>query len=297
MKIIVTGATGFTGRRVLPLLQGKGNIRCFVRPTSNRDRITCLGYDIAQGDLRDSADLARAMSGCDTLVNIASIGFGHAPTIIRAAEDAGIQRAVFISTTALFTHLNAPSKVIREQAEQCIKASRLKWTILRPTMIYGAPDDRNMIRLIRWIERWPIIPVFGSGEYVQQPVFVEDVAQAIVGTLTRPEAIYREFSVCGEYPLTLNEIIDCIALAMGKKVYKIFVPYRASLLMAHIYERLRPHSFFKAERIMRLNEHKKFDYSDAKKLIGFHPISFEEGITEEIRLYRESRLKNNSKYS
>ena len=70
MKILVTGATGFTGTRVLPLLMRKGEIRCFVRLNSNVQQIKKLGYDLAYGDLGDLNSLKQGMSGCNILINI-----------------------------------------------------------------------------------------------------------------------------------------------------------------------------------------------------------------------------------
>ena len=73
--------------------------------------------------------------------------------------------------------MNAKSKKVRLAAENTIETSGLKYTILRPTMIYGSPRDRNMWRLIRFMRYSPIVPIFGDGNYLQQPIFVGDVAQ------------------------------------------------------------------------------------------------------------------------
>ena len=90
---------------------------------------------------------------CDALVNLASLGFGHARGIVRAAVRAGLDRAVFVSTTAVTTTLPARSKAVRLAAEDEIRGSGLSWTILRPTMIYGAAGDRNLSRLLALLAR------------------------------------------------------------------------------------------------------------------------------------------------
>ncbi len=179
--VLVTGATGFTGSYVVPVLLQHGyTVHCLARSTSNRSILEAYDVNWQVGDLADTESLKQAMTGMDALINVASIGFGHAPNIIQAADMAGVRRAIFVSTTAIFTKLNASSKSLRLAAEESIRNSTLAYTILRPTMIYGSSRDRNMCRLIRYVHNWPIIPVFGSGNYLQQPIYVEDVASAIV---------------------------------------------------------------------------------------------------------------------
>ena len=165
--MFVTGGTGFTGARIVSLLIEHGyQVRCLYRPTS--DRASLLrdhpGIDWVQGDVSDAETLVNAMGGVDILVNCVSLGLGHADSILRAAKEAGIGRAIFLSTTAVFTQLDPKSKQIRLAAERAIQSSGLGTTILRPTMIYGSPRDRNMWRLIRLMRISPVVPVFDGWE-------------------------------------------------------------------------------------------------------------------------------------
>ncbi len=283
MKIFVTGATGFTGSRVVPLLLQNGfEVRCLCRATSDRSLLPQPEIKWALGDVSDAQTLSASMRGTDALVNIASLGFGHADSIIRAASGAGIQRAVFISTTAIFTQLNANSKIVRVAAENAIQNSGLKYTILRPTMIYGSNRDRNICRLIRWLRIFPFFPVFGDGKYLQQPIYVDDVAQAILGSLKSDRTINNSYNIAGKYPLTYNQIIDAIAEQMNKRVWKIHVPSAPVVIMLRLFERIHFPFPIKSEQVLRLNENKDFSYEEAQRDFGFSPRSFADGVKLEL---------------
>ena len=283
MKVLVTGATGFTGSRVIPLLLQNGfQVRALVRPTSDRSPLSALRVEWAAGDLANAESFTAALRGVDALINIASLGFGHVETILRSAKEAGVKRGIFISTTAIFTQLNAGSKSIRLAAEKAIQASGLDYTILRPTMIYGSSRDRNMWRLIRLLRITPIMPIFGDGESLQQPIFVDDVVQAVLLALKNDITIGKSYNIAGKAPLTYNQVIDTVAAALGKRIWKFHLPYLPIVRALQFTEQMKLRLPIKAEQVLRLNENKAFSYEEAQKDFGFNPRSFGEGIQLEI---------------
>ncbi|MFM8427836.1 MAG: NAD-dependent epimerase/dehydratase family protein [Chloroflexota bacterium] len=279
MKVLVTGATGFTGSRLVPLLLKNGfEVRVFVRPTSDRSPLSPLEVEWVTGDLANPESFTAALRGVDALINIASLGFGHAESILKSMKEAGVKRGLFISTTAIFTQLNAGSKSVRLAAEEAIRASGLDYTILRPTMIYGSKRDRNMWRLIRLLRITPIMPIFGDGESLQQPIFVDDVAGAVLLALQTDATIGKSYNIAGKAPLTYNQVIDTVASTLGKRVWKLHLPYMPIVRMLQFTERMRIRLPIKAEQVLRLNENKAFSYEEAQRDFGFNPRSFEEGI-------------------
>lgn len=281
--ILLTGATGFLGEQVLKKLVAEGyKVTCFVRKTSNLAIINELNVNYVYGELDDYKSICQALKGKTALINIASLGFGHAPNIINACEEMNVKRAIFVSTTGIFTKLNPSSKAIRLEAERLITQSNLDYTIIRPTMIYGTPKDRNMWRLVKYLKRIRIIPILGSGEYLQQPVYVIDLADSIIKAYENSISIKKAYNISGSKPLTYNEVVDQTACALGVKVIKLHIPVKLSYNLLKIYEKTTKKPKLKAEQVLRLNENKDFSHEEAKKDLGYNPIEFKQGITLEI---------------
>ena len=165
---------------------------------------------------------------CDALVNLASLGFGHAPAIVAAAAGAGLGRAVFVSTTAVTTALPARSKAVRLAAEDTIRTSGLAWTILRPTMIYGAPGDRNMSRLLALLARaGRAFPPGGprscfrcraAAAGCSSPSTWRTWPAAVLAAVERPGTAGSCYDMAGPEPLTFAELLRASAAAVGCRV-------------------------------------------------------------------------------
>jgi uncharacterized protein YbjT (DUF2867 family) len=283
----MTGASGFLGGYVARHLIARGHaVSALVRSEVAAARVAELGATPVPGDLDDprSLDDAFAASGAHALVNVASLGFGHAPAIVAAAEEAGLKRAVFVSTTAVFTGLDASSKAVRLAAEETIRASALEWTIVRPTMIYGAPGDRNIARLLRLLRRSPFVPLPGGGHGLQQPVHVEDLAGAIVAAVEAPVAVGKSYDVAGPEPLAFRQVVQQASAAVERCPRLLPVPLRPAVSVARAYERVARRPRLTAEQLQRLGEDKAFDITAARRDLGFDPRPFSVGIAQEAAM-------------
>jgi uncharacterized protein YbjT (DUF2867 family) len=287
--LAVTGATGFTGRATLPRLRRcypTAEIRALVRPSSARDVLEAEGVIPVVGDLGDAATLDQLLDGADTLVNIASLGFEWVDPLMDAVRRArSLRRGVFVSTTAILTSLPVRSKPRRLHGERRVKESGLAWTILRPTMIYGTPDDRNIIRLIRLVDRSPLVPVMAP-EALQQPVHVEDVAAAIVAAIDTPATFGHAYEVSGAEPIPFRRLVEETAGALGRRRLVFAVPLWPVRLVLRLYNHLSRRPRLTVEQLDRIQEDKAFPWDAARDAFGYAPRPFSEGVRQEVKLYR-----------
>jgi uncharacterized protein YbjT (DUF2867 family) len=286
MRLLVVGGSGFLGGYVLreAARLGHQTVALARSPAAARAVAACGARPLA-GDLDDARRLddAFAGAGCEALVCLASLGFGHGPGIVAAAEEAAIARAVFVSTTAVTTTLHPPTKQVRLAAEQQVASSGLDWTILRPTMIYGAAGDRNLSRLLRRLSRAKVLPVPGAGERLHQPVHVADVAAAVLAALNTPAAIGSRYNLAGPEPFPFAELLRTCARAVGSRTLLIPVPLAPLVMLARGYELASRHPRIRPEQVLRLREDKAFAIDDAVRDLGYAPRPFADGIGQEAR--------------
>ena len=284
MKILVSGGTGLLGQGLLRLLRetGKHEVRCFVRRTSPVERLG--GLELAYGDAGDADSMARALRGMDAFVHVA--GIRYTTEVLDAMRWAGVERLVIVSSTSAhsqFEFRSAPWLV----NESLLAGSGFRWTVARPSMIYGSEIDHNMHKLLRFLDRWPVFPLFGSGENLWQPVYYEDLARGLYAALTEPGTEGQIYDLPGPRPLTYIDLIRTAALALGKSTRIVRIPaepVRQALVVA---ERIGLPWPVSSEQVLRLREDKAYPYEKAREELGYAPRAFKEGITLEVGRLRE----------
>ncbi|NNN22154.1 MAG: NAD(P)H-binding protein [Acidimicrobiales bacterium] len=294
-EVIVTGGSGFTGSRLILKLISEGHrVVGIARSEPSKAKISGLGAEVRMGDLEDFSSICSIFKEFPDayLANIASMGFGSGPNVVNAASESGIKRSLFVSTTSIFTTLSTSSKPIRLEAEDAVKSSDLDWTIIRPTMIYGAPGDRNMERLLRYINRSKValLPLPGHGQALQQPVNVYDLIEGISEALFSSKAIKGEYNLGGPEPMTLKDTFEIASLAVGNKAHFISLPISPLVKGAQYMSKVFGKSPISTEQILRLDENKNVSIADASRDLNYQPRSFKEGITDEWNLINHTML-------
>ncbi len=292
MRILVTGASSQTGSLAARALAEAGHdVRCLVRRMEGRKFLPPRGVPLIQADLERPESLHAALEGVEAVAQIAHIRF--APTLIAACEAIGVQRVIFFSSTRRFTRFDCESARQVRDGEAAIEQSQLAWTILRPSMIYGSSRDNNISKLIAYFRRRRLFPLVGGGHNLVQPVFTLDVVAALLAALQRPIAVRKTYTLAGPEALTYRRMIEVICAALGQRPRFVPVPLAPMLWAARCYEKISRRPRVTLEQIQRLAEDKAFDISDARRDLGFSPISFAEGVRRQVageidRLWNQS---------
>ncbi len=286
MRVLLTGATGLLGGALVDLLLSGGHEpRCLVRMGSpNASRLDPSRVEVVRGDAASARDVRGALVGADSLVHVA--GIEHAPPVVEAAREAGVPRLVVVGSTSAHSAYEFRSGP-KLRMEGVVRASGLDWTIVRPTMIYGSERDKNVHRLLRFLDRSPVFPIFGPGTNLWQPVYHHDCARGTYEALVRPAAVGRSYDLPGAGPLPYRALVEIAARALGREPRLVGLPLepiRRALLLA---ETLRLPLPIKSQQVLRMREDKAYPYDDARRDLDYAPRPFEVGVALEVARLRE----------
>lgn len=286
-RIAITGVLGFVASHLIPRLQSRGaRLIGIVRPGRDASRLEAQGLEVRRLDLDRPEAAPAAFAGAVAVVHLS--GIAQVTRLLPSILEAGVARGVFVGSAGVYTRLKSPSADAKRAGEAALRASTLGYTILRPSMIYGTPADRNMVRLLRWIRRMPVVPIPGAGRTLQQPVHVEDLADAIVASLERPSISGREYDLGGPRALPLRDIVRLAGQAMGRRAVLVPLPITPAHRVVLGLRRLKVPIPVRPEQVLRLTESKAVDIEPARRDLGFDPRPFEEGIAAEAKMLRAS---------
>jgi uncharacterized protein YbjT (DUF2867 family) len=251
--ILVTGATGFVGPRIVHALREREYpVRSLVRGSGDRSAATLAswGSELVPGDMGDAASLRRAVEGAEVVIHLVSIRQGSdedfrrvmeegTRDLVAAAKDAGIRRFVLMSAlgTSEETRELVPYYRSKWAMEQAVLGSGIEHVIFRPSFVFGR--DGGILPTFRRLARVaPVTPIIGSGRQRIQPIWVEDVAAYFAAGVDKPEAANRTFELGGPDAVTWNEFWQRLKRALGQRRPSMHVPMRLMRLNALVTERL-----------------------------------------------------------
>jgi NADH dehydrogenase len=293
MKIFISGGTGFVGQHVCRELRRNGHeLRLLVhhRRGPAEDGITFIEGDISRPD-----SFADGVSGCDAVINLVGIirefpGKGATfekmhvqatAAMVEATGKAGISR--YLQMSALGTRESAVSAYHRSKwrAEQLVRESGLKWTIFRPSLIFG-PHDAFINMLAAQLRLVPVMPVIGSGSYRLQPIHGDDVARCFARALEMPETIGQCYELCGKDRVSYDGLLDMIAATMGlPSPWKPHAPLALMKMVIPVMQNI-PQFPITMDQLQMLLEESICD-GEWQKTFRFEPRGLQDGMDEYLR--------------
>ena len=298
--LLVIGATGHTGRYFLEELdknQYKGKIRFLVRKESDKEVFEKynLDYEIIEGNLESKEDLQKACKDVDTILEIYNIRYSL--NVLESALKENVKRIIFVHTTGIYSKYKMASAEYKQIEKEVIEKSKGKIdiTILRPTMIYGDLCDHNISKFIKMMDKMRIYPMIAGGKAKIQPVNARDLGKAYYQVLINEEKTKnKEYNLSGETPISIKDMLKSILKYLDKKSIFIPIPLWLSVACAYILKVITLGKVNIVEKVLRMDEDRCFDNTNAKNDFGYTTIDFQEGLEKEVKQYQSNKKNQNN---
>ncbi len=318
MKILLTGATGFIGRKLANrLVEDEHQIIALVRPTSNTAGLP-ESVEFREADLLKFDELEKIVEGAEVVIHLAAY-FDFYPSdvdllyqvnvegtrnLMNACVGTNIERFIYGSTTEVIGPVRYPpgnedtellpqfdyskSKVMAESAiREISKDTGLNHIILRPTGVMGEGDTYTAMELIEAINNREVPVLPGDGERHLMYTHIDDVIEAFALAVTSNAALNNTIIICPDAPMKYKDLINFLGEKLGVKIPTRRVPTSVAKLgiglLSPIKNRRKNTFLWHMQTIQSMDEDRWYSNAKAKRLLGWVPkVTMEEGISRQI---------------
>jgi nucleoside-diphosphate-sugar epimerase len=323
LKVALTGASGYTGARLLKALTARGDqVAALVRSESTTAALLSSGARLVEGDLGDPLALGRLVEGMDAVLHVAAVyrTAGHPDAYYREVNVAGTERLLeeaararlgrFVHTSTVGVHGHvanppadetsplAPGDVYQRtkaEAEALVlefgRRRGLPVTVVRPGAIYG-PGETRLLKLFRAIARGRYA-IVGSGRPFYHPVYIDDLVEGFLLALDHPAAAGQAFIVAGPRYVSQRELATLVAKATGGRILPFRVPAWPLQVAGALCEAACvPFGIdppLHRRRVEFWVKSRAFSIDKARRLLGYAPkVDLEDGLARTVASYREA---------
>jgi nucleoside-diphosphate-sugar epimerase len=291
--ILVTGAAGGLGARLVQALAGRGlPVRGLVLPGDPlRLRLDGVACEIAPGDLGDPAALARACQGVELIYHLAAVILSADPAVfgrvnrdgtanlVRAAARAGVRHFVYVSSASVIYPRRTPYAESKLAAEQIVKAERsFAHTIVRPTLVYDQSGGQEFRLFLDYLRRFPVVPFVGRGLARKRPVLSDDVVDGLLRIAGNEQSHGRTYNFSGGEAIAIGELARLMLAHHGLHRRFLHLPVTLCRAVAAAMKVVLADPPLNRYTIAGMINDADLDPADAMRELGYRPVGVREGL-------------------
>jgi nucleoside-diphosphate-sugar epimerase len=294
-RILITGGTGAMGSVLVQKLSGLGfSLRVLTLPgDKNAAALQKAGVDVRFGSIADRSACRGLCDGVSAVLHLAaviitndeslytSVNIGGTRTILAEASAADVAHFIHVSSASVVYPKPTPYSISKRTAEELIRKSRLSWTIVRPTLVYGKTGGQEFDMFLAYLRRFPVLPFIGRGGARKRPVFVDDVVDGLVKLAclkTGNNAIYNLSGATSISVLSFARL--CLKLLGKPDKPVVHLPVGVCLVLAAILKRAMNNPPLKWSVIAGITQDADLDPSRTIREIGYAPRGVEQMLPE-----------------
>jgi NADH dehydrogenase len=301
--ILLLGATGLLGAQVLSrLVENRWPVRVLSRgnvdwQSDYTERLKSQGVQVHYADFDDLSKLEEAFRDCTAVVNtvgsistknnasLRTANLGIVETVVEMVSKCNVQRLIHLS--CLGANQNAKSEYLKLkwQAEAKIKECQAHWTILKPSYMFG--EKFALLELVEPLVRFRLcLPIFGSGLNLVQPVWVEDVADALLLSLYNKDTVEKTYELVGPETFSMVEFLEKLRSKTGLPQATVNLPSVASAYASSIISKAFPGKLFHPDLVELITADSASQRNDLKDNFGINASSLSASLERLAQVYQ-----------
>jgi nucleoside-diphosphate-sugar epimerase len=283
-RILVTGSGGFIGKVLVGALKKKHEVICLERSTGSDKS---LKYVV--GDILDDNTL-KSIPPVDVVIHLAAIKQHYADKeqmyhvnvdgTAKLLKNVKCKQFIFSSTIVAVDPQDDYGKT-KSLCEKMIKDSKVNFTILRFSPIFGKGDNTNITKIVDTVKKYPLVPIIGNGKKLMQPLFIDDCVKIIEAAVLNKNAYKKTYFAVGQL-VSLNDFVKYTEQSLGVKRIKIHVPVWLLRPFVYLLSKIFSRPFITQEQINNFEREVTFDSLEMNHDLKFYPSSFIETIKKSV---------------
>jgi nucleoside-diphosphate-sugar epimerase len=322
VKILVTGATGFTGKALVRRLlrDGHGVVGLDYKEGHKTEELRRLGAEIVIGSVTDAELVRRCLQGVEVVHHLAAafrelnvppshyrkVNVDGTHNVLEAAQEAGVRKVIYCSTCGVHGNVDEPpggedapiqpadyyqqTKYEAEPIALEYVRRGLQVTILRPAAIYGPGDPERFYMIFRQVAKgW--FPMFGDGQTLYHPLYIDNLVDAMVLAMAADRGNGKAYLIADQEYVQIGDLVRRTARAMNIPLRIVRLPIWPVIAGGHIVEKacapfgITPPIF--PRRVDWYRQNRAFRIERARQDLGYRPaIGLDEGLRRTYEWYR-----------
>jgi NADH dehydrogenase len=293
MKVLVTGAAGVMGQRLVRGLFERGyDVRCLVLPNDPLCAgLEQLGAEIREGNVSEAPSLAGLCDGVDTVYHLAAVILSHDPGVftrvnlngtkhlVALAAEAGVRHFIYVSSASVTYPRLTPYAASKLAAEQVVRAERrFASTIVRPTLVYDETGGQEFVIFRDYLERFPVVPFIGDGHALKRPVWAGDIMDGLLRLAGNQVAHGKLYNFSGGEAISMRELARLILSYRGQRRMILPIPVGVCRAIAAVSKRLMVRPPLTQSAIDGIVNDANLDPSLACAELGYQPLGVHAGF-------------------
>lgn len=291
--ILVTGGAGVLGSRLVGRLVEKGlSVRVLTLPGDPYvSRLDGLDCEIFYADISDASSMKGACKDVDTVYHLAAIiippdvetlrkiNVLGTENVVAEAERAGVNHFIYVSSVSAADPEGSEYATSKADAERAVRsATTMKFTIIRPTLIYDSRGGQEFLMFFRQLLKYPVVPFVGRGHAMKNPVYSEDIVTGLAAIADNPRTYGKTYNFSGGEEISMRDLARLLLDSVGKHPPIVPIPVPLCKAAATVMEMTMSRPPLTRYGISRIEHEAASDHSDATEDLGYAPIGISEGI-------------------